>query len=32
MTKRATMILGNDFKVVPDPNGDERRLVASLRT
>jgi len=32
MTKRATMILGNDCRVVPDPNGDERRLVASLRT
>jgi para-nitrobenzyl esterase len=32
MTKRATMILGNDCKVVNDPNGDERRLVASLRT
>jgi para-nitrobenzyl esterase len=32
MSKRATMILGNDCKVVNDPNGDERRLVASLRT
>jgi para-nitrobenzyl esterase len=30
-TKRATMILGNDCKVVNDPNGEERRLVASLR-
>jgi para-nitrobenzyl esterase len=32
MEKRATMILGNDCKVVNDPNGDERKLVASLRT
>jgi len=31
MDKRATMILGNDCKVVNDPNGEERKLVASLR-
>jgi len=30
-TKRATMILGNECKVVNDPNGEERKLVASLR-
>jgi para-nitrobenzyl esterase len=31
MDKRATMILGNDCRVVNDPNGEERKLVASLR-
>jgi para-nitrobenzyl esterase len=30
--KRATMILSNDCKVVNDPYGEERRLVASLRS
>ncbi len=30
-TKRATMILSNEPKVVNDPNGEERRLVNSLR-
>jgi para-nitrobenzyl esterase len=30
-TKRATMILNKECKVVLDPNGEERRLVASLR-
>jgi para-nitrobenzyl esterase len=29
--KRATMILNNESKVVNDPNGEERKLVASLR-
>jgi para-nitrobenzyl esterase len=29
--KRATMILSNDCKAVNDPNGEERRLAASLR-
>ena len=31
INKRATMILSNDCKVVNDPNGEERKLVASLR-
>jgi len=31
LAKRATMILSNDCKVVNDPNGEERKLVASLR-
>jgi len=30
-TKRATMLLNNDSRVANDPNGEERRLVASLR-
>src|SRR6266850_1279881 len=30
-TKRATMLFNNDCKVADDPNGEERRLVASLR-
>jgi len=30
-TKRATMLLNNDCRVANDPNGEERRLVASLR-
>jgi para-nitrobenzyl esterase len=30
-TKRATMVLNNECKVVNDPNGEERKLVASLR-
>jgi para-nitrobenzyl esterase len=29
--KRATMVLNNECKVVNDPNGEERRLAASLR-
>jgi para-nitrobenzyl esterase len=29
--KRATMFLNNDCKVVPDPNGEERKAVAALR-
>jgi para-nitrobenzyl esterase len=29
--KRATMILGNNCRVVNDPNGEERQLVASIR-
>jgi para-nitrobenzyl esterase len=32
LTKRATMILNNECKVANDPNGEERKLVASLRT
>jgi para-nitrobenzyl esterase len=31
MTKRATMILNKECKVVNDPNGEERQLLASLR-
>ena len=31
MTRRATMILDKDCKVVEDPHGEERKLVASLR-
>src|SRR5207302_8622210 len=30
-TKRATMILGNEPKVIDDPYGEERKLVNSLR-
>ena len=30
-TMRATMILNKECKVVNDPNGEERNLVASLR-
>jgi para-nitrobenzyl esterase len=30
-TKRATMILNKECKVVADPHGDERKLLASLR-
>lgn len=31
LTNRATMILNNDPKVVNDPHGEERKLIASLR-
>ena len=31
MEQRSTMILSNDCKVVNDPHGDERKIVASLR-
>jgi para-nitrobenzyl esterase len=31
MEQRSTMILSNDCKVVNDPHGDERKVVAALR-
>ena len=31
-TRRATMILNKESKVVDDPNGEERKIVASLRS
>ena len=30
-TKRATMLFNNECRVVNDPNGEERKLVASLK-
>ena len=30
-TQRATMVINNEWKVVNDPNGDERRALMALR-
>jgi para-nitrobenzyl esterase len=30
-TQRATMVIDNEWKVVNDPNGDERRELMALR-